>query len=694
MANYATLKASIQDVIKQNGNNEITGALLQQSLLAMISSLGANYQYAGIAKLTPTQTDPGTPDQNVFYIASEPGTYSNFDGLTVADGEVAIFKYNGTWSKEVTGAATAVQVTELAQKFIQKEPVIGGVVQNGFFGNDLNFNYQGAMGGWTAVVYAVNPAKIGIIINAAPRSSAYVSLTDSNDNILWQSNNAADFPKKIDFANYPAAAKVYLSNETRNLATPGVDYYETAFDAIDILEKGIVVQGENTDWQSGFYINADGEPVSLSNWASLIMDVSDAIMLKLTATFNGAASYLFLDDAAGNHLLELSNATLTNYVVNLGEYPGAAMLKICSREANPHSVIVAKLKVPAAPISYSPVTLRRGSFNSNNIIVLPSPFSSFPIPVKLSYYDNCVGWNLSAQDYTKNNSYGATYFISPTGDDTADGLTPSTAFRSIDHALSQEDVNTIVLLNGTYTSGKHFTAGMAIAKEVNFIGYGNVILQNRGAAMEVKASTYFENITFVGGVSTLKVVLRDEVCAFYRCKFMNSDANNGLSTFGGVCILEECEASNNMRDGFNYHKNEDDGYIAYALEINCTAFYNGVRHDTDINNGSTMHDGGIIIRVLCTYGYSRGTLVADTGRAKSYNIGVVAYSTQNLTGTDSYKANYGQQYTGGDMYLIGCRSFGSKYDVFAETGSRIYRTAPFPKETGGGSFSPYTPTYE
>ena len=35
MANYATLKAAIQDVVRTNGNNEITGALLQQSLLAM-----------------------------------------------------------------------------------------------------------------------------------------------------------------------------------------------------------------------------------------------------------------------------------------------------------------------------------------------------------------------------------------------------------------------------------------------------------------------------------------------------------------------------------------------------------------------------------------------------------------------------------------------------------------------------------
>lgn len=113
MSNYNTLKSAIADVVKQNGNNEITGELLQQALLSMINSLGVGYQFVGVA--TPS-TNPGTPDQNVFYIASEVGTYANFDNLAVADNEVAIFKYNGTWAKETTGAATVAQLNQLGQK--------------------------------------------------------------------------------------------------------------------------------------------------------------------------------------------------------------------------------------------------------------------------------------------------------------------------------------------------------------------------------------------------------------------------------------------------------------------------------------------------------------------------------------------------------------------------------------------------
>ena len=113
MANYATLKAAIAAAIRENGNNEITGNLLQQQLLAMVNSLGVGYQYAGIA--TPA-TNPGTPDQNVFYFASTAGTYTNFGSLVLADGEIAILKYNGAWSKDSTGAVSLGMFNQLGQK--------------------------------------------------------------------------------------------------------------------------------------------------------------------------------------------------------------------------------------------------------------------------------------------------------------------------------------------------------------------------------------------------------------------------------------------------------------------------------------------------------------------------------------------------------------------------------------------------
>lgn len=97
MANYTTLKSSITSAIKQNGNKEITGALLQSVLLAMVDSLGAQFQFRGVA--TPGMS-PGTPDYNVAYIAG-PGTYTNFGNKTVPSTYLGVLKFNGTWSVEL-----------------------------------------------------------------------------------------------------------------------------------------------------------------------------------------------------------------------------------------------------------------------------------------------------------------------------------------------------------------------------------------------------------------------------------------------------------------------------------------------------------------------------------------------------------------------------------------------------------------
>lgn len=127
MANYQALKTAIQQVVKPNGNKEITGALLQQSLLSMINSLGKGYQFMGIA--TPT-TDPGTTDQNVFYIASEKGVYTNFGGVNIDEDGVFLLLYNGSWTKllvaNVTTAASLDKI--LADSGYLKKSTLASVL--------------------------------------------------------------------------------------------------------------------------------------------------------------------------------------------------------------------------------------------------------------------------------------------------------------------------------------------------------------------------------------------------------------------------------------------------------------------------------------------------------------------------------------------------------------------------------------
>lgn len=114
MSEYSSLKATINANVKTNGNQEITGSVMNSVLNAMVNSLGAGYQFIGVA----TPTNPGsaqTPDYKCFYIATTPGTYTNLGGLVVADGEVALLKYGTSWTKEVTGIASVDQINQLGQ---------------------------------------------------------------------------------------------------------------------------------------------------------------------------------------------------------------------------------------------------------------------------------------------------------------------------------------------------------------------------------------------------------------------------------------------------------------------------------------------------------------------------------------------------------------------------------------------------
>lgn len=98
MANWIKLKKAIADVIKANGNEEITGAIMQQTLISIVDNLGSNAQFGGVA--VPS-TVPADTDGSVFYLASTQGTYPNFSGIEVDASEMAVFTKNtaGTWVK-------------------------------------------------------------------------------------------------------------------------------------------------------------------------------------------------------------------------------------------------------------------------------------------------------------------------------------------------------------------------------------------------------------------------------------------------------------------------------------------------------------------------------------------------------------------------------------------------------------------
>ena len=113
MANYQLLKADIDEKVYENAQQKITGANLNAVLNAMVTTLGAEYQFAGVATI---DTNPENPDAKVFYIANGKGTYTNFGSLEVTEDEVVVLYWDSAWHKAATGIASQAKLSELDQQ--------------------------------------------------------------------------------------------------------------------------------------------------------------------------------------------------------------------------------------------------------------------------------------------------------------------------------------------------------------------------------------------------------------------------------------------------------------------------------------------------------------------------------------------------------------------------------------------------
>lgn len=125
MANYDNLIASIKDAIKNNNKQAITGQVLQDAMLEMVSQLGKNYAFGGVA--TPS-TNVGTPTTNTFYIATEAGTYTNMGGVVLnASGLYAIIWDGNQWlSTRIADNVTLSDVDGAIGRLTYEKHIIGG----------------------------------------------------------------------------------------------------------------------------------------------------------------------------------------------------------------------------------------------------------------------------------------------------------------------------------------------------------------------------------------------------------------------------------------------------------------------------------------------------------------------------------------------------------------------------------------
>lgn len=229
MSEYSSLKATINANVKTNGKQEITGSVMNSVLNAMVNSLGAGYQFMGVA----TPTNPGsaqTPDYKCFYIATTPGTYTNLGRLVVADGEVAILKYDSSWTKEMTGIATMGKIESsvlLAGTRFQPTEIVGYIADNGIInplsqfhslitskipvkvGDAFTFRGRGNMAAPNAFLYngdslvstqIVTGGILNVTIPNGITHIVFASFANSNDNISFNlvQTNPVSLKEEID----------------------------------------------------------------------------------------------------------------------------------------------------------------------------------------------------------------------------------------------------------------------------------------------------------------------------------------------------------------------------------------------------------------------------------------------------------------------------------------------------------------
>ena len=275
MANWTTLKATIADVIKTNGNQEITGAVLQNTLNSIVSAVGENATFAGIA--TPT-TNPGTPDGPVFYIALELGVYSNFNGITLKNSGFAII-YN---TDDNEWAFISYKELNL-HSGIKETGTINGIGEDKiafYWGNTyLKKGYKGRLQ-FTATGN-VKSISCYITTNKGNISGGYAAIIESYKNLSSNNEFIVDFIAQQDgyimfntaaLSDISISCKIYtdLSSDVDKLSS---DVDKLLSDVAELEDNSLTTK--NKLFTFGGIANKQPDLGGLqTNWASVIHGVA------------------------------------------------------------------------------------------------------------------------------------------------------------------------------------------------------------------------------------------------------------------------------------------------------------------------------------------------------------------------------------------------------------------------------------
>lgn len=702
----------------------------------MINSLGDKYQFAGVAD---SSTISGTPDQNVAYIAG-PGTYPNFNSFVVPNGKMGVFLYDGLW---------ALQLVTVGKNYDADLDEINAKI--GSTGGNVTVNPQwenGAIGG-THGENQSSTIRIRTVgyIHLADYNSLSIVCTNSNYSfaVFAYTDDAGSFDSGTgwitswNIANNQKYIRIVIRKNDNTTVSTDIAQYVTITGVQSA--SGILAALANLTTQVSNKITGTGEFVMNNNYPQWNREniehlITDFFMTMTSVDGNGNLQILLPSQTTqnlGNTASELLN--ISNLVITPNS--DAVIFKVCFYDASgnylsatpymarstnnyvtaanvvqSYTITNKYCRIVVANTNLSPdsrdkmIALAKINFTgADSVIIEPAsglqmqkistkeifPNSNFRTRIDVVKENGIWKPVFSPYDYVLPTDDHV--FISPDGLDTNDGLTPITPKKTIESAKSVG--NTIVFLDGTYMAGVNFTNGVSISG-YNLLGYGNVTIDNNnGSPIAINGDAFVDGIKFVNGNDgSLKINIgtTTEICCLSNCEFNNSvgNSNGGLVAMGGNIYVYKCKASGNKKDGFNYHKTTDN-IIPHITEIYCEAYNNGNNDSYNSNNGSTAHDGALILRVSCKYGYCKGGVLADVNAGTiSYNLGCVSVASSLKQSSSSDIPFMCSVYcgSGADIWLYDCALSGSKYDISCvDSGSKVHTNKQYPNNytSGGGT---------
>ena len=355
MANYSDLIQTINDSIKANGNQEITGPVLNAVLRAMVSALGEGYQFMGVAI---PDTNPGTPDGKVFYITLESGTYINFDNLIIPNNGISVLYYSQNW-KYRSLSVNLPRVGGTAGKYIRDLVLIGP------FSNDKKYRVSDlrimSTGGVRLYIqeYTMDDYSDGVVVALAegvPDSQLIILLgTDGHREyrgyaIVDMSNNdtaVATGDIDLSYCNFENNAIVSgITSRNKYLELPTVSGYRI---------KEIYLYGDNFTTDDEIYIRTfspnnnfviskmiDGV---LTDILFLYQNPVEGVQaLRPASGVSGYAGYILYDCLSDFNAWEQRESTLLKKIVNDFAFNinESHTIKAFVDSLNPDSIEIAK----------------------------------------------------------------------------------------------------------------------------------------------------------------------------------------------------------------------------------------------------------------------------------------------------------------------------------------------------------------